>query len=131
MNVLSLRSAALFCLGLATTATLHGQSRTYVITKGGNNVAEFHAEDTYDTFDGKTSDVSGTIVADAANPSAASVLIVPFFAGMPLEAKERAVSEFTDVVYALEVLATELGITPDELVRSLAEKKVIATNRPS
>jgi len=47
------------------------------------------------------------------------------------ESKERAVSEFTDVVYALAVLATELGITPDELVRSLAEKKVIATNRPT
>lgn len=45
------------------------------------------------------------------------------------ESKERAVSEFTDVVYALAVLATELGITPEELVRSLAEKKVIATNR--
>jgi phosphoribosyl-ATP pyrophosphohydrolase/phosphoribosyl-AMP cyclohydrolase len=47
------------------------------------------------------------------------------------ESKERAVSEFTDLVYALAVLATELGITADELVRSLAEKKVIATNRPS
>ncbi len=47
------------------------------------------------------------------------------------EPKERAVSEFTDVVYALAVLATELGISADELVRSLAEKKVIATNRPS
>ena len=47
------------------------------------------------------------------------------------ESKERAVSEFTDVVYALAVLATELGITPEELVRSLAEKKVIATNRPT
>ena len=47
------------------------------------------------------------------------------------EPKERAVSEFTDVVYALAVLATELGITPDELVRSLAEKKVIATSRPA
>lgn len=46
------------------------------------------------------------------------------------ESKERAVSEFTDVVYALAVLATQLGITADELVRSLAEKKVIASQRP-
>jgi polyisoprenoid-binding protein YceI len=61
---------------LFAAATLHAQSRTYVIAKGGNNVAEFHAEDTYDAFDGKTSDVSGTIVADPANPSAASVEIV-------------------------------------------------------
>jgi len=47
------------------------------------------------------------------------------------ESKERAVSEFTDVVYALAVLATELGITADELVRSLADKKVIASTRGS
>jgi polyisoprenoid-binding protein YceI len=60
---------------LAVTATLHAQSRSYTITKGGNNVATFHAEDTYDAFDGKTSDVNGTIVADPANPSAASVLV--------------------------------------------------------
>lgn len=47
------------------------------------------------------------------------------------EPKERVVSEFTDLVYALAVLATELDIAPDELVRSLAEKKVIAANRPT
>jgi polyisoprenoid-binding protein YceI len=66
-------TAALFILLAA--ATLHAQSRTYAIAKGGNNVAQFHAEDTYDSFDGKTSDVNGTIVADPANPSAATVLI--------------------------------------------------------
>ena len=60
---------------LAAATTLHADSRTYTITKGGNNVAEFHAEDTYDSFDGKTSDVNGTIVADPANPSASSVLV--------------------------------------------------------
>ena len=60
----------------AATTTLHAQSRSYTIAKGGNNVASFHAEDTYDAFDGKTSDVSGTIVADPANPAASSVQIV-------------------------------------------------------
>jgi polyisoprenoid-binding protein YceI len=60
---------------LLAAATVHAQSRTYVITKGGNNIAQFHAEDTYDSFDGKTSDVNGTIVADPANPSAANVQI--------------------------------------------------------
>lgn len=39
------------------------------------------------------------------------------------ESPERALSEFTDVVYALLVLATDLGITSDDVVRSLAEKK--------
>ena len=58
---------------LLAAATLHADSRTYTIMKGGNNVAQFHAEDTYDSFDGKTSDVNGTIVADPANPSASSV----------------------------------------------------------
>jgi len=39
------------------------------------------------------------------------------------ESPERTLSEFTDVVYALLVLATDLGISADDLVRSLAEKK--------
>jgi len=39
------------------------------------------------------------------------------------ESPERALSEFTDVVYALLVLATELGIGADDIARSLAEKK--------
>lgn len=58
---------------LAAATTLHADSRTYVITKGGANSASFHAEDTYDSFDGKTSDVTGTIVADAANTAGSSV----------------------------------------------------------
>jgi polyisoprenoid-binding protein YceI len=61
---------------LAVATTLHADSRTYAIAKGGNNVAEFHAEDTYDSFDGRTSDVTGTIVADPANPTASSVQVV-------------------------------------------------------
>jgi phosphoribosyl-ATP pyrophosphohydrolase/phosphoribosyl-AMP cyclohydrolase len=39
------------------------------------------------------------------------------------ESPERALSEFTDVVYALLVLATELGIDADAVARSLADKK--------
>lgn len=42
------------------------------------------------------------------------------------ESPERALSEFTDVVYALLVLATELGIGADDVTRSLAEKKANA-----
>jgi polyisoprenoid-binding protein YceI len=63
-------------LVLAVATTLHADSRTYTIAKGGNNIAEFHAEDTYDSFDGKTSDVTGTIVADPANPAGSSVQVV-------------------------------------------------------
>jgi phosphoribosyl-ATP pyrophosphohydrolase/phosphoribosyl-AMP cyclohydrolase len=43
------------------------------------------------------------------------------------ESPERALSEFTDVVYALLVLATELGIDADAVARSLADKKRMAT----
>jgi polyisoprenoid-binding protein YceI len=67
---------AVALLAVAAHATLlHAQSHTYVIAKGGNNVAEFHAEDTYDSFDGKTSDITGTIVADPANAAASSVQV--------------------------------------------------------
>ena len=59
-----------------TAATLHADSRTYTIAKGGSNVVEFHAEDTYDSFDGKTRDVSGTIVADPAGPAAGTVQLI-------------------------------------------------------
>jgi polyisoprenoid-binding protein YceI len=67
-----IRSAAILCLILAAVS-LHADSRSYAISKGGSNVAEFHAEDTYDAFDGRTSDVAGTIVADPANPAGSSV----------------------------------------------------------
>ncbi|HSW95399.1 MAG TPA: bifunctional phosphoribosyl-AMP cyclohydrolase/phosphoribosyl-ATP diphosphatase HisIE [Patescibacteria group bacterium] len=39
------------------------------------------------------------------------------------ESPERALSEYTDLVYALLVLATDLGLTSDDVVRSLTEKK--------
>ncbi len=48
-------------------------SRTYEIRPDAKNIAEFHAEDSYDAFDGKTHKITGGIVADPANPSAASV----------------------------------------------------------
>ena len=67
-----MRLAAVILLTV-TAATLHADSRTYTIAKGGSNVVEFHAEDTYDSFDGKTRDVVGTIVADAASPAAGTV----------------------------------------------------------
>jgi phosphoribosyl-ATP pyrophosphohydrolase/phosphoribosyl-AMP cyclohydrolase len=47
------------------------------------------------------------------------------------ESPERALSEYTDLVYALVVLATELGITAADVDRSLAEKKVVALSRGS
>ena|SRR5579872_6061938 len=61
-------------LGCALTASaLFAQTRTFQIRPDSRNVAQFHAEDSYDAFDGRTDKVSGTIVADPANPQAASV----------------------------------------------------------
>ena len=69
-----MRVAAAVLIAL-TAATLRADSHVYTIAKGGSNVVEFHAEDSYDSFDGKTSDVSGTIVADPTNPAAGSVQV--------------------------------------------------------
>lgn len=57
---------------LAVAPALFAQSKTYDVKSG---TAEFHAEDTYDSFDGKTGKVSGSIVADPAKPAASSVTI--------------------------------------------------------
>ncbi len=47
------------------------------------------------------------------------------------ETRERAVSEMTDLLYALLVLAVELDLSPDELTASLAAKKRTAAARGS
>lgn len=57
---------------LAAAPALFAQAKTYEVK---NSTAEFHAEDTYDSFDGKTGAVSGTIVADPSKPSASSVTL--------------------------------------------------------
>lgn len=69
---LAARLAAVLGFLLSATALL-ADSRSYQIKPDPKNVAEFHAEDSYDAFDGKTNKVSGTIVADPANPAAATV----------------------------------------------------------
>lgn len=64
------------CLALAialTASAALADSRTYEIRRGGKSMAEFHAEDSYDSFDGKTNVLTGTIVADPAKPSTATV----------------------------------------------------------
>ncbi len=60
---------------LAAAPALFAQSKTYEVRPRANSTAEFHAEDTYDSFDGKTNAVIGTIVADASKPAASSVTI--------------------------------------------------------
>lgn len=45
------------------------------------------------------------------------------------ETRERAISELTDLLYVMLVLATDLELTPEEVQRSLAEKKQAAARR--
>ena len=45
------------------------------------------------------------------------------------ETPERALSEYSDLVYSLVVLAIELGVTAPDVARSLAEKKIVANSR--
>ncbi|MEK6373425.1 MAG: YceI family protein [Acidobacteriota bacterium] len=67
-----MRFALAVAVALTSTALL-AQPRTYEIRKDPKNLVEFHAEDTYDAFDGKTNNVTGTIVADPAKASASKV----------------------------------------------------------
>lgn len=63
--------AALFVIAPVAFA----QPRTYAVQPGEKSTAQFHAEDTYDSFDGTTNKVSGSIVADTAAPASSSVSI--------------------------------------------------------
>jgi polyisoprenoid-binding protein YceI len=60
---------------LLTATSLLALSKTYQIAPDAKNTAEFHAEDSYDAFDGRTHKVTGSVVADPANPTAASVVV--------------------------------------------------------
>jgi polyisoprenoid-binding protein YceI len=65
------RLTALFLL--LAPAALFAESARYEIKAGDTSIAQFHAEDTYDRFDGKTKQVSGVIVADPNAAGAATV----------------------------------------------------------
>jgi len=58
---------------LLVTATLFAEPRTYTIRPDGKNVAGFILSDAIETVDGTTPRVTGSIVADAANPTVSSV----------------------------------------------------------
>ena len=66
----------LICMLLLIAPITFGQSKTYEVKAGEKSVAQFHAEDTYDVFDGVTNKVSGVIVADPAKVEAATVNLV-------------------------------------------------------
>jgi len=61
------------CVTSAAAAT--ADPRTYTIRNDGKNVASFRLPDALESIDGTTNDVTGTIAADIANPSASTVQI--------------------------------------------------------
>ena len=67
---------ALSLASLLIATTLVAEPRTYTIRPDGKNVAGFILSDAIETVDGTTPRVTGTIVADVANPAASSVEIV-------------------------------------------------------
>jgi polyisoprenoid-binding protein YceI len=60
---------------LLSATGLLADSRVYQIAPDAKNVVEFHAEDSYDAFDGRTHKVTGLINADPATPGASTVEI--------------------------------------------------------
>jgi A/G-specific adenine glycosylase len=58
---------------LLTATSLLADSRAYQIAPDTKSVVEFHAEDSYDAFDGRTNKVTGAITADPAKPGASTV----------------------------------------------------------
>ncbi len=63
-------------LALALTATLHAAPRTFVITDDTKSWAGFRIEDTLETIDADTKNVSGSITADPDDLASSSVTIV-------------------------------------------------------
>jgi len=61
---------------LLSATGLLAQSRAYQIAPDSKNVVEFHAEDSYDAFDGRTHKVTGAISADPAKPGDSTVEVV-------------------------------------------------------
>jgi polyisoprenoid-binding protein YceI len=65
--------SVVICITSASVAVADG--RVYSIRNDGKNVASFHLPDALEAIDGTTNDVTGTIAADLANPTASSVQI--------------------------------------------------------
>jgi len=129
---------------LLSASTLFADSRTYQITQDNKNLVEFHAEDTYDSFDGRTHKVTGTITADPSNPSAATVEISVVMASLDtgnslrnremrelyLDTKEHPTAKFKSVsVAAPDAIApnqpVEIKVTGDFSLHGVTKRMTI------
>lgn len=98
------------------------QSRTYEVKSGEKSTAQFHAEDSYDSFDGTTNRVSGEIVADAAAAATAMVNLTvnlnSLDTGVGLRNKEMRerylqTTKFPDATFKSVSVAAPAAIAPN------------------
>jgi polyisoprenoid-binding protein YceI len=129
---------------LLVTNAVFADSRTYQIAHDSKNVVEFHAEDTYDSFDGRTNKVTGAITADPSTPSAAMVEVSVDMASLDtgnslrnremrelyLDTKEHPTAKFKSVsVVAPDAIApnqpAEIKVTGDFTLHGVTRRMVI------
>ncbi len=136
--------AALAITALLVATTLFADSRTYQIAEDPKNRVEFHAEDTFDAFDGRTNKVTGTITADPSKPSAATVEVIVDMGSLDtanslrnremkelyLETKQHPTAKFKSVsVVAPETIApnqpVEIKVTGDFTLHGVTKRMTI------
>lgn len=129
---------------LLIAAPLLAESRTYQIVQDSKNRVEFHAEDTYDAFDGRTNKVTGSITADPSKPSEATVEVIVDMASLDtanslrnremkelyLETKQHPTSRFKSIsVVAPDSIApnqpVEIKVTGDFTLHGVTKRMTI------
>jgi A/G-specific adenine glycosylase len=110
---------------LLSATSLFADSRAYQIAPDAKNVVEFHAEDSYDAFDGRTNKVTGGITADPAKPSVSTVEVTVDMASLDTgnSLRNREMKEL--------YLETKQHPTCSFKSTSVAAPESIAPNKPA
>jgi polyisoprenoid-binding protein YceI len=113
-------------LTLVSATTLLADGKEFKITEDGKNYASFTSEATLETINGRTSKVSGTIVADPARPEASAVEIV-----IDLPSIDTGISMRNDHFRSAGFMDTEKFPTATfKAVSISAPAKTIEANKP-
>jgi polyisoprenoid-binding protein YceI len=113
-------------LALLVTTPLLAAQRTYTVTDDGKNNAMFESEATLETIHGTTTKVSGTIVADPANPAASSANIV-----IALDGLSTGIGMRDEHMKSSRFLDTEKYPNATFKTVSVSGPKSVAPNTPS
>jgi len=101
-------------------------ARTFALTEDGKNYATFESEATLETIKGTTTKVSGTVVADPSNPSAASATI-----NVELSGLDTGISMRNEHLRGPKFLDAEKFPTATFKTTSVTAPKSIAPNQPT